>query len=73
MFVNRSIVIFEPGEAPRQDVKVSNSDLDDIYVQVEVLEVIDPGELEEQRIAVKDPSKLKLLATPNKLILPPSG
>ena len=73
MYVDRSIVIFEPGDAPRQDVKVSNSDPEDVYVQVEVLEVTNPGTDSEERQLITDPKALKLLATPNKLIVPPNG
>ncbi|MDZ7685202.1 MAG: hypothetical protein U5O39_09580 [Gammaproteobacteria bacterium] len=39
MYVDRSIVIFEPGEQPREDVEVSNTGDDVMYVQVEVLKV----------------------------------
>lgn len=73
MYVDRSIVVFEPGEPARQDIKVSNSDPEDMYVQVEVLEVRKAGSVDEIRAKVSDPSKLKLLATPNKIIIPPNG
>jgi len=73
MFVDRSIVIFDAESKPREDVKVSNSGDENIYVQVEVLEVLNPGTKEEERIRVTDPSKLKLIATPNKLVIPPGG
>lgn len=73
MYVDRSIVIFEPGDTPRQDIKVSNSGTEDVYVQVEVLEVLNPGQPDEERLAITDPKDIKLLATPNKLIIPPKG
>tara|TARA_R110002072_G_scaffold103600_2_gene227260 strand:+ start:7661 stop:8416 length:756 start_codon:yes stop_codon:yes gene_type:complete len=73
MYVDRSIVVFEPGEPARQDIKVTNSDTEDMYVQVEVLEVTKAGTVDEIRATVTDPSKLKLLATPNKLVIPPNG
>ncbi len=73
MYVDRSIVIFEPGDAPRQDIKVSNSGAEDVYVQVEVLEVINAGADDEQRVTVTDPKNIKLLATPNKLIITPDS
>lgn len=73
MYVDRSIVIFEPGQPARQDVKVSNSEPEDIFVQVDVLEVKKAGTVDETREIVSDPSKLKLLATPNKLIIPGNG
>lgn len=73
MYVDRSIVIFPPDSAPRQDVKVTNSDEEIMYIQVEVLKVLNPGSENEERIKVTDPKALKLLATPNKLIIPPGG
>ncbi|MCB1692521.1 MAG: fimbria/pilus periplasmic chaperone [Pseudomonadales bacterium] len=73
MYVDRSIVIFEAGGQPRQDVKVSNTGDDVMYVQVEVLAVDHPGTEKETRTKVSDPKALKLLATPDKLIIPPGG
>lgn len=73
MYVDRSIVIFEPGGQPRQDVKVSNSGSDVMYVQVAVLRVEHPGTPQEKRVRVTDPTQLKLLATPSKLVIPPHG
>jgi len=70
MYVDRSIVIFEPGEQPREDVEVSNTGDDVMYVQVEVLKVENPGTPDEQRVKVDNPQELKLLATPSKLIIP---
>jgi P pilus assembly chaperone PapD len=73
MFVDRSIVIFEPGSGPNQDVKVSNSGDDVIYVEVQVLAVNDPGTPEEKRVMVSNPKELKLIATPSKLVVPAGG
>lgn len=73
MYVDRSIVIFETGTQPRQDVKVSNSGEDVMYVQVDVFQVNNPGEDSEERIKINDPKLIKLIATPNKLIIPPGG
>jgi len=73
MFVDRSVVIFDAKSKPREDVKVSNSGDENIYVQVEVLEILNPGTENEERVKVTDPSKLKLIATPNKLVIPPGG
>ncbi|MEX2489800.1 MAG: fimbria/pilus periplasmic chaperone [Pseudomonadales bacterium] len=73
MYVDRSIVIFEPDSEARQDVKVSNTGDDVLYVQVEVFKVENPGEENEERIKVDNPEDLKLIATPNKLIVPEGG
>ena len=73
MFVDRSIVVFDPDSQPKQDVKVRNTGTDNIYVQVDVLAVSRPGEDDEVREKVSDPKLLKLIATPNKLVIPPGG
>ena len=66
-------MIFESGAQAREDVKVSNTGDENIFVQVEVLEVRKPGTIDEEKVTVSDPSKLKLIATPNKLIVPPGA
>ena len=73
MYVDRSIVIFESGGAQREDVKVSNTGEEVIYIQVEVFSVLNPGTPEEERIQVTDPKELKLIATPNKMVIPAGG
>jgi len=73
MYVDRSIVTFEKGSQLKEDVKVTNSADENIYVQVEVLEVRNPGHADERRARVTDPSAMKLIATPDKLIIPPNG
>ena len=73
MYVDRSIVIFEAGGQPRQDVKVSNTDEDVMYVQTEVFHVRNPGEESEDRVQVSNPKEIKLITTPSKLIVPAGG
>lgn len=73
MYVDRSIVIFEPGGQPRQDVKVSNTGDDTLYIQVDVMRVENAGTDNEKRVKITDPRELKLLATPSKLIIPAGG
>lgn len=70
MYIDRTIVAFLPGEASRQDVVVTNPTREPLYVQVEVFEVLAPGTEAEQRVPLKDPASMSLLATPNKLIVP---
>lgn len=73
MYVDRSIVTFEPDGQPREDVKVSNTGDEVMYIQVEVLEVANPGMDTETRASASDPTAQKLIATPNKLVIPPGG
>ena len=73
MYVDRSIVIFEAGGPQREDVKVSNTGDEVIYIQVDVFSVLNPGTEEEERVKVTDPKELKLIATPNKMVIPAGG
>lgn len=73
MYIDKSIVTFAPGEAPRQDVRVSNNGEDVMYIQVEAFVVQDPGSDTEERIKINNPQEHKLVATPNKLVVPPGG
>ena len=71
--LDRMIVYFDSNKQPRQDVVVSNPDKETLYLQTEVFEVHNPGSENEERVKVTDPSKLKLLTTPNKAIIPANG
>lgn len=73
MGVDRSIVHFEPEGSPRADVQVINPDDEPLYVQVEVLEVVYPGTLDEQRLPVADPRTVDFLVTPNRFVVPPKS
>lgn len=73
MLVDRSIVVFKPGDAPRQDVMVMNAGKEPLYVQVEVMEVQNPGTPDEKRVVVTDPEKIALLATPRRFMVEPDG
>lgn len=73
MLVDRAIVVFKPGDPPRQDVLVMNSGKEPLYVQVEVMEVQNPGTPQEKRVVVTDPEKISLLATPRRFVVEPDG
>ena len=70
MSIDRLIVNFQPESAHHQDVKVFNKGNNNLYVNVNVLEVLNPGTEKEQRVPVKDVKKLSLIATPKKMIVP---
>ena len=72
MSLDRMIVYFKPNQLPRQDVVVSNPDKENLYLQTEVYNVVNPGTQQEERIRVTDPKDIKLLATPGKAIIPPN-
>ena len=73
MYIDRAIVDFLPLETPRQDVKVINDSDDNLYVKIEVLEVLHPGTDKEQRVPITTPDDIKLLVTPAKMVIPPKG
>ncbi len=73
MVVDRSIIEFVAGQALQQDFRVSNRGDDQMYVQVEVLDVLQPGTEQEVRDAVTDLADMTLLATPKQFVLPPQG
>lgn len=71
--LERVIVNFSAKESKKIDVDVTNVSVDTAYVAVEVFEVLDPGTDQENRRKVLDPKEIKLLVTPNKMIIPPKG
>ncbi len=73
MYIDKAIIDFLPDDVPRQDVKVTNDSDDNLYVQVEVLEVTNPGTDKEQRTPVTNPDEISLLVTPSKMAIPPNG
>jgi P pilus assembly chaperone PapD len=70
MVLDRSILVFAAGDAPRQDVTITNPDPETMFVEVEVLEVRQPGTDKEERIVVRNPEEIGLIATPKRLVLP---
>lgn len=70
MVLDRSIMVFAAGDAPRQDVTITNPDPDTMFVEVEVLEVRHPGTDKEERLVVRNPEEIGLIATPKRLVLP---
>ena len=73
IYVDKSIITFESGDALRQDVIISNPDPERAFVEVQVLEVNDPGTDDETRKVVKDPESIGLIASPRRLMIPPSS
>lgn len=71
--IDRSILVFEAGKAPRQDVIAGNSGDTNLFLEVEVLEVTDPGTDQEQRTVVRDPESIGFVAAPRRLMVPPGG
>lgn len=70
MVLDRSIVTFAADMPAREDVTVNNPDPDPLFVEVEVLEVRNPGTDKEERIVVRNPEEIGLIATPKRLMVP---
>lgn len=70
MVLDRSILVFAAGDAPRQDVTITNPDPETMFVEVEALDVRHPGTDKEERIVVRNPEEIGLIATPKRLVLP---
>jgi len=73
MQLNRSIVMFEPGRPPREDVLILNQENENLYINVTIMQVQNPGSKQEERIKLTDPGQSKLIVTPNRLVIPPLG
>lgn len=72
--VSPLIVDFLPGLLPRKDITVENlSKTTPAYVSVDISLVTNPGEKFQKRKKIYDPEKLGLLATPNKIVVPPGA
>lgn len=73
MYIDKSIVAFRNGEQLRQDIIVTNPDDTPAFIEVEVLEVLEPGTENESRTVVKNPEEIGLVASPRRLMVPPGG
>lgn len=71
MLLDKVIVDFKQDAPPRADIEVTNTDKQNMYVLVEPAEIVNPGTKEQSRVTQKDPRKLGLLVTPNRLVLEP--
>ena len=73
MYIDKAVVNFLPEKPARQDIKVINNENENLYVKIDVLEVINPGQPNEQRNLVRNPDKVDLLVTPSRMVIPPNG
>ena len=70
IFVDKSIVEFQAEQAPRQDVRIFNNGNEVSFIQMDVLEIKNPGTPNETRTSVSDNEKAALIATPMKVAIP---
>lgn len=70
--IDRIIIDFTKDTPQQNDVRLINtSETETLFVSVEVLEVEAPGTSEETHLIADDPFKIGLIASPNRLIIPP--
>ena len=68
--VSEMVVDIPPGR-PLHDMIVGNVGDDIAYVQVDVIEIIDPGTPEQSFVEGQNANEAGLLTTPNRLVLNP--
>lgn len=73
MVLDQAILDFEPGQPLNQDIEVRNTGTDTLYVTVKVFEIPDPKPEQPERRELTDPRQAGLLASPNRLVVPPGG
>jgi len=71
--VNKTMMYFNAGESNKQDVIVYNRGTQPAYVKTEIFEVFNAGTPQEQRKKATDLGNLKLLISPNKMMIPAKG
>ncbi len=69
--LSKMVVDFEPGTPPRQDVEVGNNGEENLYLLVEVVEIIEPQSAQPQRRELTDPRTAGLLVSPMRMIVAP--
>ncbi|WP_087107491.1 hypothetical protein [Parendozoicomonas haliclonae] len=70
MNVSPIVIYFRSDQPPRQDVTVSNPDAEVLYLETEIYRVENPGTEQEENVRITTPAEMKLLATPNKAVIP---
>ncbi len=73
MVLDRAVIEFTPGRFDREDVVITNPDDETMYIEVEVAEILRPGQPGEERVAIRNPRDVHVLATPSRLVLPPGA
>lgn len=72
LVVSQLIVELKPAGPRTADIEIFNNGEERSYAVVEPREIIKPGTSGEERVAIADPAKLGLLASPARMILEPS-
>jgi P pilus assembly chaperone PapD len=71
MALSKVVVDFTSARPARDDIEITNSADEILYVSIEPAEILNPGRPEERRVANPNPRELGLLISPNRLVLAP--
>jgi P pilus assembly chaperone PapD len=71
MALSKVVVDFTSARPARDDIEITNSADEILYVSIEPAEIQNPGRPEERRVANPNPRELGLLISPNRLVLAP--
>ena len=69
MSLDKIIAYLDDSPSSRDDIVVTNSDEETLYLQTEIFRVDNPGKPDERRVRVVNPKEFKLLVSPAKAIL----
>lgn len=73
MRISNSVVYFYPDDPPRQDIEVTNTSNEPLYLKVEVEEVLNPGTTRQKMHRPANVEQMGFLASPGKAIVPPGN
>ena len=73
MQIDNAIILFEPNSLARQDITVTNTGNQPLYLNITPNRIIHPGTSQQRREKITDPRAAGLLVTPNRLVVPPHG
>ena len=71
MALSKVVVDFTSARPARDDIEITNTADENLYVSIEPAEIVNPGRPEERRVANPDPREMGLLISPNRLVLGP--
>jgi hypothetical protein len=73
ILVDNVIVNFDNNKRMKEDIFIRNISDKNTYVKVIVTEIINAGQVDQEKIEHRNPKKSGIFVSPNKLILKPNG
>lgn len=71
MSLNKVIVDIGPADQSRDDIEITNTGKETLYIKADPFEILQPGTDGEQRVERKSPRDLGILVSPNRMVLEP--